>query len=63
MSDVTYRTVDVQEMAAEEIRDAKDNGVDPRVIAAGHLAIGRAMLDQLDQLNLEETHHEMRDLR
>ena len=54
MSDVTYRTVDVQEMAAEEIRDAKDNGVDPRVIAAGHLAIGRAMLDQLNQ---EETPH------
>ena len=54
MSDVTYRTVDVQEMAAEEIRDAKDNGVAPRVIAGGHLAIGRAMLDQLNQ---EETHH------
>ena len=30
MSDVTYRTVDVQDMAAEEIRDAKDNGLDPR---------------------------------
>ena len=55
MSDVTYRTVDVQEMAAEEIRDAKDNGLDPRGIAGGHLAIGRAILDQLNQ---EETHHE-----
>ena len=52
MSDVTYRTVDVQDMAAEEIRDAKENGVNPRVIAGGHLAIGRAMLDQLNQ---EET--------
>ena len=55
MSNVTYRTVDVQEMAAEEIRDAKDNGVDPRVIARGHLAIGHAILDQLNQ---EETHND-----
>lgn len=55
MSNVTYRTVDIQEMAAQEIRDAKDNGMDPRVIAGGHLAICRAMLDQLNQ---EETHNE-----